>query len=465
MSRGIIKQPSSDEILATEKRRTAALRMQLLADHPFWGYLLIESELIPSPFLPALTATDGVRRIWYNPTLTRFLTLPELGFVMAHEAGHMILQSFSRRRGRDQALWDAASDYAVNRIVAGILDPEGGLPLYTPPRKFLPVVGRIAPLLDECFDEMTAEAIYEDLRDNPMWDDRVDKIDVRILSGGALEEAWDQFSPDELVDSSICDSDPSWPDQVTFTLDRRPGSWDMHVPPEVLCNQDIPGSGVSGVAWPDIADRLGHALDYADRCNSPGDVPYGIRLAIGRNIPGTGDQSWQTLFRRIVVRSLDRDEYTRARPNRRWLDMGFIVPGLINDGGPFVVIAVDTSASMSQRDLGDVCAEIRPVLARCGDAVLLVHDADIQEVVTGNVAIMNWLDKGWTRGGGGTDHCPVFDWIARSRIDPDLFVGLTDCASQYPSTAPRFPVVWVTPLHSDRNHAPWGQRLWVGPPY
>ena len=84
------KQPSRDEVIAREKRRTAAIRMQLTVNHPFWGYLLIETELIPAVELPSLAATDCERRIWYNPTLTQYLTLDELGFVMAHEVGHIL---------------------------------------------------------------------------------------------------------------------------------------------------------------------------------------------------------------------------------------------------------------------------------------------------------------------------------------------------------------------------------------
>lgn len=436
------KKPSPEEVAEREKLRTAAIRMQLAASHPFWGYLLVEAELIPAAGLPALAATDCVRRIWYNPALTQYLTMSELGFVMAHELGHIVLQSLDRRRGRVLSVWNSASDFAVNRIVAGIRDRDDCRPLYTPPAKFLPVVGRIAPLMDDAFDGMTAEAIYEALRENPTWDSEPCPVEVALPSGDGQGR--------------------------TFQVDRRPGAWDIHVPRALADGAgadgetvvDTEGSRESALPASDIPAMVARALAYAQECDEPGDIPGDLLRRIGRR-QASRDEAWRAVFRRIAGRCMARDEYSRARPNRRWLDMGFIVPGLNNDGGPSVVVAVDTSGSMTGDHLADVCAEIRPVLARAAEAVLIVHDAGIQEVIRDAGAIMDWLLAGWTRGGGGTDHRPVFDWIARSHLQPDLFVGLTDCASSYPVVPPPFPVVWVTPVGAASDRPPWGDVIRV----
>ena len=54
-----------------ESERLAALRMQMLEMHPFWGYLLLQMKLVPASELPAFAATDAVSHIWFNPELTR----------------------------------------------------------------------------------------------------------------------------------------------------------------------------------------------------------------------------------------------------------------------------------------------------------------------------------------------------------------------------------------------------------
>lgn len=435
-----------EEGIERERRRVASIRLQMLSSHPFWGFLLLESEIIPSPGLPAPAATDGVRRIWYNPRLTRHLTMAELGFVLAHEVGHVVLESVSRQRGREPVQWNCASDHAVNRIVAAIPGP-GGRPLYTPPRRHIPGLGRIAPLLDDRFDGMTAEAIYEVLGQDPLWDRPSGLVQVELLPDGELTVAGPP--------------DPSRPGGRLLRLDGRAGAFDLHVPPRDPADSRPPQTPDGDPVAAEIAGRVARALDHAEQSAIPGNIPGEARRAIAPHKRSRLEDPWQDILRRIVDRSLSRDEYTWARPHRRWLAEGFLVPGLRSDMSPSVVIALDTSASMSAEALAQVCAEMRPILARCSDAVLLVHDADIQEVVRGTSDILRWLEDGWTRGGGGTDHRPVFDWVAHAGLSPDLFVGLTDCSSHYPAEAPGYPVVWVTPVHSRQYKAPWGERLWV----
>ena len=137
-----------------ESARISALRMQLLDLHPFWGYLLLQAQLIVDPNLEALAATDGHRRIWFNPDRTRELSLSELGFVLLHEIGHHVQASFTRERGRNPLLWNCATDYAINRVVHSIRRNPQSVPMYAPPKGIL---------LDKRFDGMVAESIYEQL--------------------------------------------------------------------------------------------------------------------------------------------------------------------------------------------------------------------------------------------------------------------------------------------------------------
>ena len=140
------------------------LRMQVVETHPFWGSLLLHVRLVPSIGLGAIAATDCVRTIWYDPLLTEHLDLDELGFVLLHEVGHHVLESMDRSRGRDRHLWNCATDYAINRIIARIERPwPRGAPMYRPPSGDHPVLGKLGCLLDPQYDGMIAEMIYERL--------------------------------------------------------------------------------------------------------------------------------------------------------------------------------------------------------------------------------------------------------------------------------------------------------------
>jgi len=123
-----------ERIARDEARRVSALRLQLMDLHPFWGYLLAHLRILHAPQLCSFAATDCRRHVWPNPLLTRHLSLPQLGFVLAHELGHHLLATADRRRGRRAHRWNCATDYAINRIVAAIEHPaRPGERLYRSP--------------------------------------------------------------------------------------------------------------------------------------------------------------------------------------------------------------------------------------------------------------------------------------------------------------------------------------------
>jgi predicted metal-dependent peptidase len=84
---------------------------------------------------------------------------------------------------------------------------------------------------------------------------------------------------------------------------------------------------------------------------------------------------------------------------------------------------------------------------------LILADAKVQEVVPFE-GLESFLLRATMKGGGGTDHRPVFEWLAENRLRPDLFIGLTDLFTRLPTVRPHFPVLWVTP--SKHGTAPWG---------
>jgi predicted metal-dependent peptidase len=59
-------------------------------------------------------------------------------------------------------------------------------------------------------------------------------------------------------------------------------------------------------------------------------------------------------------------------------------------------------------------------------------------------------------GGGGTSFRPVFQWIDRAGLRPDLLVYFTDAEGQFPECEPPYPVIWLV---KGRAKVPWGQRI------
>jgi hypothetical protein len=62
------------------------------------------------------------------------------------------------------------------------------------------------------------------------------------------------------------------------------------------------------------------------------------------------------------------------------------------------------------------------------------------------------------KGGGGTDHHPVFEWIAAQGVDPACLVCLTDLESSFPQGPPAYPVLWAT-VGAGTANAPFGAQV------
>lgn len=402
-------------IIAEEQKRLAALRMQMLEHHPFWGYLLLQVKLVPAPELACIAATDCVRHIWYNPKFTQHLSTAQLGFVLAHEVGHQVFASGPRQRGRNHSLWNCATDYAINRMVASIGHPaRPGEPLYAVPNGKIPGLGEMKILLDPKWKDMIAEAIYEYLAA----DDMPEPVSLTLVLGDA--ETGDAIEVPNLTDHG--------------------GGIDVHLP-----------DGLSQDERDVLAERIGAAIGHWAHQQQTGDLPG--RVARAFDAKQSGRVPWRRLLHRFAGQAIAKDDYSLARPNRRYLDHDIVVPGLYSDRVGHVVVAVDTSGSMTAEQLSDVGAELRHIAEQVGEMTLIVADAKVQEVVPFE-GLESFLLRATMKGGGGTDHRPVFEWLAENRLRPDLFIGLTDLFTRLPTVRPHFPVLWVTP--SKHGTAPWG---------
>ena len=405
----------------TESARLAMVRLRMLDVHPFWGHLLLHVRLLPAPWLDAFAATDCLRRIWFNPRHTRHLDVDQLGFVLAHELGHHLLETAPRARGRDPLRWNMATDYAINRIVAR---SDGGDPTapgmrYRLPDGNYPELGEVRCLLDHRFAGLVAEAIYEQLlAEAPRAGLR---ITVRL--GGAGSQAGDDLLEIE----------------VPGVLDHG-GGIDVHLPVDL-----------TEAEREELRDRVIGAVEAAVATDSRGDVPGELVrevLARGRSVV-----PWQRLLHRLLGQALPATEYSLARPNRRYLAADLVVPGLVGGGPERVVVAIDSSGSMSSEVLAAACTELADLATRVDEITVLIADARIQQVIP-PAQLPAFLRNARLSGGGGTRHEPVFEWIERQSWRPDLFIGLTDLFSSFPTRRPPWPVLWISPRRHGK--APWG---------
>ena len=156
------------------------------------------------------------------------------------------------------------------------------------------------------------------------------------------------------------------------------------------------------------------------------------------------------------MNTMVRDDYSYTRPSSRRGNPA-IYPSL-RSAQMEVVVAVDVSGSIHRDELNEFIAEIDSLKAQVRARVtLLTCDNQI-------TCEQPWVFEAWDHcrlpekvmGGGGTDFRPVFDWIDRQGIQPELLVYFTDAEGPFPKQPPNFPVVW---LIKGREQVPWGERI------
>jgi len=162
----------------------------------------------------------------------------------------------------------------------------------------------------------------------------------------------------------------------------------------------------------------------------------------------TASVPWTALLRRYVGQTM-KVEPRYGRPPRRSPELAGIVPGRVRAPAELsIVVAIDTSASMTDDLLDMIAAELRG-MRRDRSIHVIECDTEIQRVYRFN----GRLDS--VQGRGGTDLRPPLESVILRPLQPGLVIYFTDGMGPVPETALRIPIIWcLTP--SGREPASWG---------
>ena len=139
---------------------------------------------------------------------------------------------------------------------------------------------------------------------------------------------------------------------------------------------------------------------------------------------------WRVQLRDFVTTvSAGRDSSTWSRPNRRWLAQDMYMPSPYSESVGPVVIGIDTSGSISPRDIAGFLAEIGSITQHVPPERihLLYWDTKIAREETympGEYASLAQSTK--PAGGGGTDPTCVKEFVQRMHTKPEFVLMLSD---------------------------------------
>jgi predicted metal-dependent peptidase len=192
----------------------------------------------------------------------------------------------------------------------------------------------------------------------------------------------------------------------------------------------------------DIEERWRQAVNTAKNICTEGydKIPEGLKRYVDSLL--CPKLKWYELLRRYFEKVIPSD-YQWIPPNRRYVQYGLILPSIAKEGMT-VVIAIDTSGSISDKELKQFVTETTAILSTVkADVYVISCDADIHSVQfypTGTTISFKNIKL---KGGGGTNFVPPFKYVKQRNIIPSVFIYLTDGMGTYPEVAPTYPVIWV----------------------
>lgn len=375
--------------------RLAAARTRLILDKPFLGALTLRLPLEETGASWCKTTFSDGKSLYYSRQYIQALPVAELQFALAREALHCALLHFYRRGSRDPQLWREACNFAVNSILI-----HDGL---SPP----PDVHYLSE-----FDGMTAEEIYPLLQKNE---------DNRQQSEGS-------------------DSRESGEGQQ----DKKAGDGGHYSPPPTVNPGDME---LLAAQW---RQRLAAAAQQAMQAGKLSEeMARLVDIVLQPRLP------WRSVLAQYLAATA-RNDYSYTRPSSRRGDPA-IFPGMRSEEIDLVV-AVDTSGSISDDEIGHFFTEINAIKGQIrARVVLLACDNRINEPFPMVYEPWESFDcEPEIRGGGGTDFRPVFDWISHQDTQPQALVYFTDACGSFPELEPQWPTLWLV---KGKQSVPFGSRI------
>ena len=395
--------PTDKKVDHDARERLVTARIGLLLRHSFFGNLATRMQLVNADEWCSTAATDGLK-FYYNSRFIMMLKPKEVEFLVGHEVLHVVYDHMGRRGNRDPEIWNIADDYAVN---ADLKRHKVGQFITTVPC-----------LYETKYDGKAAEEIYDDLMKNAQ------KIDINSLI-------------DQMIDDHM-DGD-----------DDGEGDGDG----------DSEGKGkrpsMSAEERERVRQEVKQAIINAAQSAEAGTLPKGVERLIRQHTNPV--MPWRELIQTNLTSAI-RSDYSWMRPSRRGWHMDAIMPGM-NPGEEIdVVVSIDMSGSISNKQAQAFLGEIGGMMDSFDGYKVHVFcfDTDTYNPKDFSSENMDLIEEYEPMGGGGTDFDCIFKYLKDNAIDPKRLIVFTD---GYPCGSWGDPdycdTTWI--IHGDTDpHPPFG---------
>jgi predicted metal-dependent peptidase len=434
---------------------------------------LYAAPLQLSDALPAPAAIDRYGRVYFNPQWVarlyeacgqdRHALVRQLAQVWYHEVAHWLREHEARANAlhADARLWNLAADMEINDYLPDEMayPSLGGEPLAVLPRRYNLPDGEIAEwyyqrLVERAREQAQAGGQQQSQADGQQQSQAGGQLQTQAGEGerqGAPPRASTPLSH-PVGEGSGVRATKSGTDEEAIHWDEGSGvhgqarPWELHA-------DDPSTNALSDFDRQALQEEV--ARKIVEHQKNRGTLPAGwLRWAEAILKPKV---NWREQLKRILRGVISeglghRLDYSYRRPHRRSAVYHPIyLPALQGEYKPRIACVVDTSGSISDRELMQSLAEVRAVLEALRIPVTIIPCDAVPYEAIRVFHGSDWLKvRQGLRGGGGTDMVAGLNAALALKPKPEAVIVLTDGHTPFPSTRPKdTAVIWAIWQYGD----------------
>lgn len=365
------------------KEKLIRARVQLTNTHPFFARLTMSLKFIEKPEV----GTMGVNKygvLYYNPAFVDKLSQEQLKGVLAHEVMHCALEHFNSKQKPRAGIANVVEDLVINDMLRRNslkLPNQALMPDYNHSFEVRLPDGNTHTL--SSIDKRTSYTLYDEL--SKVWKDQGKK------GNGGWQKGHDEHM-----------------------------------------RGDGKGKDNSGVGHRDSDYWKNKIVESYMASKQAGKSPAGMERIVDQITKPK--MTWRQMLQRFVRNRIPYD-FTWRRPNKRTYSAGWYMPKTLKEGVT-VTLLIDTSGSVSQKELGQIFGEMKGIVGQLQglDLRVIYHDTKVYEGMTKlNPSLLD-VKREFTKakGGGGTDFETAYKWLEENTRDTDMVVHCTDGYDRFP---------------------------------
>lgn len=403
-------------------------RAALILDQRFYGHLALKLNLVENLNTRRMS-TDGIS-LNFNPNFVENISMDNCKTIICEEVMHCSFQHHTRRGNRLHEDWNRACDYVINIILK-----DSGFKLEKD------------SLYDPSFKDKSVDEVYHILQGRK----------PKQQQGGGSGNSQGQNQQQESPNNSQGDQQNQQQGQGKGKADK-PSTGQSSDPGGCGEVQDFPGE--TGEATESELQQQAQewkiataaAASQAASCGQlPGSLKEVIEDMLATKVP------WREVLQRFVEQ-VSRNDYTYTRTNPRYATFGIVMPSLYNKELPPIDVWIDTSGSISNKDLQQFVSEINDIRGHYRTTIRIIQcDTDVR--FTSVIEPDDEFIKLELHGRGGTAFSPAIAWSMKQEELPCCGIYLTDMDCSNFGKEPDFPVLWVQTEGRRAVKVPFGEVI------